>query len=139
MQAIFEKLFDIIYLVSVITLGVVMIRKSKGRRQYILFGPMAAVLLTAVLPVQQVQAASKIEGFDVSSKNGVIGWETVAEADMDFVMLRTGEGQAPDVDEQFEANYEGAKEAGLKVGAYHVCCVRTPDQARKLSNMEEKG
>ena len=61
----------------------------------------AAVLLMARLPVQQIQAASKIEGFDVSSKNGVIDWETVMDADMDFVMLRTGEGQAPDVDVQF--------------------------------------
>lgn len=95
----------------------------------LLIGCMAIVFLTAVLPVQQVQAASKIEGFDVSSKNGVIDWETVAASDVDFVMLRTGEGQAPDVDEQFEANYEGAKEAGLKVGAYHVCCVRTPEAA----------
>ena len=65
----------------------------------------------------------------VSSKNGVIDWESVAEADADFVMLRTGEGQASDVDAQFEANYEGAKAAGLKVVAYHVCCVRTPEAA----------
>ena len=77
-----------------------------------------AILLIAMLPVQQVQAASKIEGFDVSSKNGVIDWETVAASDMDFVMLRTGEGQAPDVDVQFEANYEGAKAAGLKVATF---------------------
>ena len=35
---------------------------------------MTAVLLVALLPVQQVQAASKVEGFDVSSKNGVIDW-----------------------------------------------------------------
>ena len=92
---------------------------------------MAAILLIAILPVQQVQAASKIKGFDVSSKNGVIDWEMVAASDVDFVMLRTGEGQAPDVDAQFEANYEGAKAAGLKVGAYHVCCVRTPEAAVK--------
>lgn len=44
MQAIFETLFDIVYLVSVITLGVVMIRQSKGRRQYLLYGLMAVVL-----------------------------------------------------------------------------------------------
>jgi GH25 family lysozyme M1 (1,4-beta-N-acetylmuramidase) len=78
-----------------------------------------------------VQAASPVRGFDVSSKNGVIDWEAVAETGMDFVMLRTGEGQAPDVDAQFEANYEGAVEAGLKVGVYHVCCVRTAGEAKK--------
>ncbi len=91
---------------------------------------MTAALLIAAFPVQQVQAAAKIEGFDVSSKNGVVDWEMVtALSEVEFVMLRTGEGQAPDVDVQFEANYEGAKAAGLKVGAYHVCCVRTPEAA----------
>lgn len=44
MQAIFETLFDIVYLVSVITLGVLMIRGSQGRRQYFLYGMMAVVL-----------------------------------------------------------------------------------------------
>ena len=44
MQAIFETLFDIVYLVSVITLGVIMIHQSKGRRQYFLYGLMAVVL-----------------------------------------------------------------------------------------------
>lgn len=44
MQAIFETLFDIVYLVTVITLGVLMIRGSKGRKQYLLFGIMAVTL-----------------------------------------------------------------------------------------------
>ena len=39
-----ETLFDIAYLVTVITLGVLMIRKSKGNRQYTLFGWMAVIL-----------------------------------------------------------------------------------------------
>ena len=43
MQAIFETLFDIVYLVSVITLGILMIRGSKGRKQYFLYGIMAVV------------------------------------------------------------------------------------------------
>lgn len=33
MQAIFETLFDIAYLVTVITLGILMIRGSRGRKQ----------------------------------------------------------------------------------------------------------
>lgn len=44
MQAIFETLFDIVYLVGVITLGVLMIRSSKGRRQVLLYGIMAVTL-----------------------------------------------------------------------------------------------
>ncbi len=44
MQAIVETLFDAVYLVSVITLGVLMIRGSKRGSQYRLFGVMAVVL-----------------------------------------------------------------------------------------------
>ena len=44
MQAIFETLFDIVYLTTVITLGIMMIRKSKGEKQYLLYGIMAVTL-----------------------------------------------------------------------------------------------
>lgn len=44
MQAIGETVFDIVYLVTVITLGVRMIRGCKGSRQFRLFGWMAVVL-----------------------------------------------------------------------------------------------
>lgn len=44
MQAIFETLFDIVYLVTVITLGIGMIQGNKGRRQYLLYGAMAVIL-----------------------------------------------------------------------------------------------
>ncbi|MGN0457960.1 MAG: hypothetical protein ACI4IL_03180 [Eubacterium sp.] len=44
MQAVFETLFDIVYLVSVITLGFVMIHQCRGRKQYFLYGLMAVVL-----------------------------------------------------------------------------------------------
>lgn len=44
MQAIFETLFDVVYLVTVITLGILMIRSSKGKKQYFLFGVMAVTL-----------------------------------------------------------------------------------------------
>ena len=38
MRAIFETLFDIVYLVTVVTIGIRMIRGSKGNRQFQLFG-----------------------------------------------------------------------------------------------------
>ena len=44
MQAIMETSFDVIYLVTVITLGVLMILKNHGNRQYLLFGIMAVTL-----------------------------------------------------------------------------------------------
>ncbi len=44
MQAIGETLFDVVYLISVITIGILMIRGSKGNCQFRLFGWMAVVL-----------------------------------------------------------------------------------------------
>lgn len=44
MQAIMETLFDVVYLVTVVTLGILMIRKGKLNKQYLLFGIMAVTL-----------------------------------------------------------------------------------------------
>ena len=44
MQAIIETLFDVCYLVSVITIGIRMVKSSKNNRQFKLFGWMAIVL-----------------------------------------------------------------------------------------------
>lgn len=44
MRAISETIFDIVYLVTVVTIGIRMIRGSKGNRQFQLFGWMAVVL-----------------------------------------------------------------------------------------------
>lgn len=44
MQGIMEGLFDAVYLTTVITLGVLMIKKSNGNKQYKLFGIMAVLL-----------------------------------------------------------------------------------------------
>ncbi|MDO4454709.1 MAG: hypothetical protein Q4B90_09475 [Eubacteriales bacterium] len=44
MQAIMETLFDACYLIGVVLLGIVMIAKSHGNKQYKLFGIMAVVL-----------------------------------------------------------------------------------------------
>jgi len=44
MQAIFETVFDIVYLSTVIFLGIKMIKGSNGKRQYLLYGVMAVIL-----------------------------------------------------------------------------------------------
>ena len=44
MQAIAETLFDAVYLITVITIGILMIRGSRGNLQFRLFGCMAVVL-----------------------------------------------------------------------------------------------
>lgn len=44
MRAIVETSFDVVYLISVITIGILMILKSNGNKEYRLFGIMAVVL-----------------------------------------------------------------------------------------------
>lgn len=44
MRAIFESIFDIVYLVTVIAIGIFMIVKGRKNKQYLLFGIMAVVL-----------------------------------------------------------------------------------------------
>lgn len=46
MQAIMETLFDILYLTTVITIGITMIFKGRKSKQYLLFGIMAVILGT---------------------------------------------------------------------------------------------
>lgn len=43
-QAIGETTFDVVYLTTVITIGIIMILKSKGIKEYLLFGIMAVTL-----------------------------------------------------------------------------------------------
>ncbi|MEG1621398.1 MAG: hypothetical protein RR322_05730 [Oscillospiraceae bacterium] len=44
MQAIMETLFDIVYLLTVTSIGFIMIKKNRGNKQFLLFGIMAVTL-----------------------------------------------------------------------------------------------
>jgi hypothetical protein len=44
LQAVMETAFDAVYLISVIAIGISMIRSSRGNKQYLLFGIMAVTL-----------------------------------------------------------------------------------------------
>ena len=65
---------------------------------------------------------SGVLGVDVSSHQGAIDWLQVAEAGFEFALIRVGYrgyGNGTLVaDELAQSNYEGARAAGLKVGAY---------------------
>ena len=67
-------------------------------------------------------AGESILGIDVSAHQQQIDWEAVAAAGIRFVMLRVGyrgyETGALVYDEYVQSNYQGAKAAGLQVGAY---------------------
>ena len=62
-----------------------------------------------------------VQGIDVSSHNGDIDWETVAQ-NTDFVIIRVGyrgygTGKIT-ADSKFEQNIKGATDAGIRTGVY---------------------
>ena len=59
-----------------------------------------------------------VRGIDLSAHNGYANLDAVAAAGYKFVWLKASEGK-DFRDENFVLNYQKAKHAGLKVGAYH--------------------
>ena len=57
-------------------------------------------------------------GIDVSAHQGRIDWQQVAQTPVTFVYVKATEG-ASFVDSRYKENIKGAREAGLKVGAFH--------------------
>ena len=59
-------------------------------------------------------------GIDVSRHQGVIDWNKVKQSGVDFAMIRAGYGKyESQKDPNFEVNYQNARKAGIKVGAYY--------------------
>jgi len=59
-----------------------------------------------------------IQGIDVSKYQGTIDWNAVASSGVKFAWIKATEG-GDHVDERFQANWQGAKLAGIPHGAYH--------------------
>lgn len=59
-----------------------------------------------------------IRGIDVSSHNGVMDLHAAASDGVEFVFIKASEG-SDHKDANFKTNYEKARQAGLKTGAYH--------------------
>ena len=78
-------------------------------------------------------AAKTIPGIDVSSHQKTIDWQAVADSGIEFVIIRVGyrgyESGLLNPDERMQENYEGAKAAGLKVGAYIFSQAITVEEA----------
>lgn len=57
-------------------------------------------------------------GIDVSNLNGIVDWAMVADSGVSVAVLKASEGTYFH-DDYFHANFRGARDAGLTVGAYH--------------------
>jgi GH25 family lysozyme M1 (1,4-beta-N-acetylmuramidase) len=63
---------------------------------------------------------AKIKGIDVSHWQGTIDWDRVKAAGIKFAIIKAGGSDAGFyTDSKWEANYTGAKAAGIPIGAYY--------------------
>ena len=89
MQAIVETLFDAVYLASVITLGILMIKGSKKNAQFRLFGWMAVVLGAGdsfhLVPRALALCTSALENYTVPL--GLGKWITSVTMTIFYVLL----------------------------------------------------
>ena len=89
MQTIVETLFDTVYLFSVITIGILMIRKSKGNRQFTMFGIMAVLLGSGdsfhLVPRATALCTTGLENFTVQL--GLGKWITSITMTIFYVVL----------------------------------------------------
>lgn len=69
-----------------------------------------------------------LKGIDVSEHNGIIDWQAVVDAGIQFVMVRCSMGKNLQ-DDMFLQNVTGAKAVGLQVGAYHYSYALTVEDA----------
>lgn len=116
MQAIVETLFDAVYLVSVITIGILMIRGSKGNKQFRLFGLMAIVLGAGdsfhLIPRAIALCTTGLENFTVLL--GLGKWITSVTMTVFYVLLYY----------VWRQRYQVKGQKGLTAAVYALAAVR---------------
>lgn len=80
-------------------------------------------------------AGRSVLGIDVSEFQGTIDWAQVKGAGVEFVFIRVGwrgtESGSLNADKRAQEYYRGAKQAGLKVGAYFFSQAVSPWEAKE--------
>ena len=120
-----------------------MSKRRKKRDPHLLLRWTAALLLaglTVWLLVRCLAPAPRptgeaVPGIDVSSHQGHIRWQEVADSGIQFAMIRLGyrgyDDGALHVDEKAKENLTAARAAGLKIGAYFFSQALTEAEARE--------
>lgn len=79
--------------------------------------------------IYAIEPAGRVyEGIDVSGWQGKIDFSQVKNSGIDFVYIKSSEGQNT-VDSYFLRNYEEARSNGLNIGFYHYVRARTTEEA----------
>lgn len=81
-----------------------------------------------------------VRGIDVSHHQGDINWLMVKGDGVQFAFIKATEG-GDQQDKKFQENWNGAKTAGIKRGAYHFFTFCRPglDQAKNFLSMVPRG
>ena len=116
MQAIVETLFDAFYLVSVVTIGILMIRNSKDNAQFRLFGLMAVVLGAGdsfhLVPRALALCTTGLESYTVAL--GLGKWITSITMTIFYVLLYY----------VWRQRYQVKGKSGLTAAVYALSAVR---------------
>ncbi|MFU8947831.1 GH25 family lysozyme [Mycetocola zhadangensis] len=112
-------------------------RKRKHRRLALALA--AVVVVVAVLtgliasgvlwPTRVLAGRYAVRGVDVSVYQGTIDWTVLGNENLDFAILKSTEGSGSQ-DSQFAANWEGARDTDLVVGAYHFMSFESPGETQ---------
>lgn len=76
-----------------------------------------------------------VRGVDVSHYQGDVDWAALASQGMAFAFIKATEGSAY-TDDHFTANLNGARDAGMRVGAYHFFSYDSPGTAQAAHFIE---
>lgn len=72
----------------------------------------------AIRPNHLFAAKYPVQGIDASHYQGDIDWPLLESQHVDFAFVKATEGRDY-IDPNFEANWRGARQTGIRVGAYH--------------------
>lgn len=120
-------------------------RKKADRAQLIKWAAALALIvlmfwvlaagLSRCAPSEPPPPRKKVAGIDVSSHQGAIDWAQVAQSGVEFAMIRLGyrgyDSGTLHIDQRAVENLAGAREAGLKIGAYFFSQALNPEEARQ--------
>lgn len=80
--------------------------------------------------LREMVESQSVKGIDVSENNGVVDWQAIADAGIEFAIIRSSYG-LHSVDGRFIDNVNGALAAGLKIGVYHYSYALNVEDAKQ--------
>lgn len=73
-----------------------------------------------------------VRGIDLSSHNGAVDFDSLSSQGIKFALIKATEGSTFK-DPAFHSNYRRARQAGLKIGAYHFFRFETPGHMQAIN------